>query len=305
MKSKLLLYTAVLLTVAACGTTKKASENHYTKDGDYIVYECDVEDGTIIGRAEVQKAEYPGNGKVAVIAHRGFWNCEAGGHAQNSVAALKAAQDAGFWGSEFDVQLTKDSVVVSNHDKEYGPDKWKIIDHTYDQLKAIPLPNGETLPTLEDYLLQGKQSDKTVLVLEVKPQKTVDLTLFLVDKTMEIVKEVGLYDPTRICFISFSKDACLHLAKKHPAFAVQYLNGNMSSKALQKHKLNGADYYQQIYFLEPGLVNNLHKRGLKANVWTVDNDKKMRRLFDKGIDQLTTNDPMKAREILGEKELRR
>ena len=49
--------------------------------------------------------------KVAVVAHRGFWNCPEAGYAQNSVAALKAAQDAGFWGSEFDVQLTSDGVV--------------------------------------------------------------------------------------------------------------------------------------------------------------------------------------------------
>ena len=36
---------------------------------------------------------------VGIVAHRGYWNCEAGGFARNSIAALKAAQDAGFWGS--------------------------------------------------------------------------------------------------------------------------------------------------------------------------------------------------------------
>lgn len=300
---KVIMCTAAILAVASCGTSRKAAS--FTEDGDYIVYECDVKDGSIIGRYEEQKAEYPGNGKVAVIAHRGFWNCEAAGYAQNSVAALKAAQDAGFWGSEFDVQLTKDSVVVSNHDKEYGPDKWIIADHTYEQLRTVPLPNGETLPTLKDYLEQGRQSDKTVLVLEVKKQRTADLTLYLVDKSIEIVKEMGLYDPSRICFISFSKDACLHIAEHHPGFGVQYLTGNMSSKSLHRNHLGGADYHHAIYMMEPGLVNNLHKKGLKANVWTVDSEKTMRKLFDKGIDQITTNDPLKARVILGDKELRR
>ena len=41
--------------------------------------------------------------KVGIVAHRGFWNCEEAGYAQNSVAALRQAQLAGFWGSEFDV----------------------------------------------------------------------------------------------------------------------------------------------------------------------------------------------------------
>lgn len=253
----------------------------------------------------VKKAEYPENGKVAIIAHRGYWNCEAGGYAQNSVAALKAAQDAGFWGSEFDVQLTKDSVVVSNHDKEYGPEKWVIAEHTYEQLKTVSLPNGETLPTLEDYLEQGKQSDRTVLVLEVKKQRTKELTLYLVDKSIEIVKAAGLYDPSRICFISFSKDACLHIVKNHPGFSVQYLTGNMTSGNLQKHGLAGADYHFAFYSMELALVKNLHNKGLKANVWTVDGEKQMRRMFGKGVDQLTTNEPMRAREILGDKELRK
>ena len=50
--------------------------------------------------------------KVGIVAHRGFWNCEEAGYAQNSVAALRQAQLAGFWGSEFDVQLTADTIVV-------------------------------------------------------------------------------------------------------------------------------------------------------------------------------------------------
>ena len=40
--------------------------------------------------------------KVGIVAHRGFWNCEEAGYAQNSVAALRQAQLAGFWGSEFE-----------------------------------------------------------------------------------------------------------------------------------------------------------------------------------------------------------
>ena len=87
---------------------------------------------------------------VAVVAHRGFWNCEEAGYAQNSIGALRAAQQAGFWGSEFDVQLTGDGVVVANHDKEYGPKKMVIAEHSYDELVQYPLPNGEKLPTLAE-----------------------------------------------------------------------------------------------------------------------------------------------------------
>ena len=52
----------------------------------------------------------------AIVAHRGYWNCEAGGYARNSLAALESAQKAGFWGSEFDVNMTADSVLLVFHD---------------------------------------------------------------------------------------------------------------------------------------------------------------------------------------------
>ena len=234
--------------------------------------------------------------KVGIVAHRGFWNCEEAGYAQNSVAALRQAQLAGFWGSEFDVQLTADTIVVSNHDKEYGPYKWHIIDHTYAELRLFPLPNGETLPTLSDYLRQGRECATTKLVLEFKKQRTDELTLLLVEKTMQIIREEGLFDPSRIMFISFSKPACLHIAKTYPQFDCQYLTGNMSASALKKAGLTGADYHQALY--NRSKVKSLHKQGLDANVWTVDSPKKMSKLFSWGIDYITTNEPLKARELL-------
>lgn len=243
--------------------------------------------------------------KVQIVAHRGYWNCEEAGYAQNSVASLREAQKAGFWGSEFDVQLTKDGIVVSNHDKEYGPEKMIIADHTYDELAKFPLPNGEKLPTLDDYLIQGAKSANTVLVLEFKKQRTDEATIMLVDKSMEILKRHGLYDPKRVIFISFSKVACERVISKHPQFEVQYLTGNITSKGLKNKGYTGADYNAMIYSAEPALIKNLHKKGLKANVWTVDKTKKMRKLNSRGIDQITTNNPMGARELLGDREHRK
>lgn len=243
--------------------------------------------------------------KVGIVAHRGYWNCPQAGYAQNSVASLRAAQEAGFWGSEFDVQLTKDGIVVSNHDKEYGPEKMVIAEHTYAELTKYTLPNGEKLPTLNDYLEQGAKCPTTMLVLEVKKQGTDEKTIELVDKSMEIVKECGLYDPSRIMFISFSKVACERIIEKHPQFEVQYLLGNISSGKLKARGYTGADYHQALFSIEPSLIKNLHKKGLKANVWTVDKPAKMKKLFERGIDQITTNDPMTAREILGKREARR
>ena len=59
-----------------------------------------------------------------------------------------------------------------------------------------------------------------------------------------------------------------------------------------------------LFRLNPGLVADLHSRGLKANVWTVDKGKSMESMFRLGVDMLTTNDPLHARALLGERELK-
>ena len=56
--------------------------------------------------------------KTAITAHRGYWKCEEAKNAQNSIASFRLAQEYGLWGSEFDVRLTKDDVVVVNHDSD-------------------------------------------------------------------------------------------------------------------------------------------------------------------------------------------
>ena len=90
-----------------------------------------------------------------VIAHRGYHATK--GSCRNSIEALKQAQKLGLYGSECDINLTKDGVIVVAHggmhpDKIYrkGEDipSLNIQKSTYEELTAIPLENGETIPTL-------------------------------------------------------------------------------------------------------------------------------------------------------------
>ena len=103
-------------------------------------------------------------GAQEVICHRGYWDVE--GSAQNSIRSLVKADSIGAWGSEFDVWMTADGVLVVNHDESYGgvvieTAKWK-------DLKNMRLANGEKLPTLKEMLNCGKKL-KTRLILELKP----------------------------------------------------------------------------------------------------------------------------------------
>ena len=81
---------------------------------------------------------------VGIVAHRGYWNCEAGGRARNSLAAFKAAHEAGFWGTEFDVCMTADGEMIVFHDETLNG---KRIDHTdWAEIAGHRLENGEPFP---------------------------------------------------------------------------------------------------------------------------------------------------------------
>ena len=232
-----------------------------------------------------------------ICAHRGFWQCQEAGNAQNSIASLHQAQENGFWGSEFDVHLTSDSVVVVNHDPDLKG--LQISTHTYRQLLAKRLPNGESIPTLDEYLDQGAKSP-CMLVLEIKPQPTVEATLYLAEACVRSLRSHELLDPDRVMFISFSYDACKWVAQHLPGFENQYLEGKVDPETLHADGINGLDYHFIAFHKHPDWVERAHVLGMTVNVWTVDRPEEMRYLLDLGVDVITTNQPLLLREVLQE-----
>lgn len=67
------------------------------------------------------------------------------------------------YGSEQDVQLTKDKNVVVNHDDSIQG--MMISDVTYAELKDIKLGNGERLSTPDDYLKAGKALPDILIIM--------------------------------------------------------------------------------------------------------------------------------------------
>lgn len=242
-------------------------------------------------------------GKTAIVAHRGFWNCAAAGFAQNSIASLREAQAHGFWGSECDIHLTSDDVILVHHDGDIRGRE--IQRNTYATFEPHRLSNGEPVPTLDDYLTQAEQSAKTVLIIELKPHYARDREDRLVDLTLEAVKAHGLYDPSRVGFISFSKHICDLLAVRCPEFINQYLEGDISPEDLAADGINGFDYEETVLLKKDRtMVQRAHKLGMSTNSWTVNSADNMRDLIGQGIDAITTNEPLLLRELLDNKEFK-
>ena len=234
--------------------------------------------------------------QCGIVAHRGFWNCEEAGYAKNSIAALRCAQEAGFWGSEFDVNMTSDGVLLVYHDGDiHGK---KIEKHPYSEFADVTIKNGEKIPTIDEYLEQGKKYPETMLVYELKPHSSAEVEDRFIDLTIAKLEEHGLMDPERVMFISFSLHICEVLAQKLPGFTVQFLGSSKNPDELADRGINGVDYNHLIYKMHKKWYRRARKRDMSINAWTVNKEKEMKKMFRLGVDMLTTDEPLKARYIL-------
>ena len=231
-----------------------------------------------------------------IVAHRGFWNCEEAGYAKNSIAALRCAQEAGFWGSEFDVNITSDSELGVYHDGEIDGKKFET--NPYSEFKDFKIANGETIPTIDEFLAQAKKYPETKLVYELKPQSNQATEDTFVNLAVANLAENGLLNPDRVMFISFSRHMCQRLAEMLPGYTVQFLGSSFDPQQLNELGINGVDYNHEVFVKNPKWYRMARKNGMSVNAWTVNKEEDMVRMIKLGVDQITTDYPLELRALL-------
>lgn len=221
-----------------------------------------------------------------VIAHRGAWKTD--GIPQNSIASLHRAIELGSAGTEFDVHLTKDNILVVNHDADfYGID---IATSTYAELLAKKHPNGESIPTAEDYLREGMKQRNTKLIFELKSSNLgVERTLESADLAVQLVKELGADEWVE--YILFSYDGAKRVIELDPQAKVYYLNGDITPAQAKQDGFYGLDYHFQLYRKNPTWIKEAHDLGLVVNAWTVNTSEEMNHLLDQDVEFITTDEP--------------
>jgi len=234
-------------------------------------------------------------GKTQVIAHRGYWQQE--GSAKNSISSLKNAQDIGVYGSELDVQITSDGIPVVNHDDSIqGLD---ISNTSFRELKQVKLENGETIPTLKAYLIQGKKNTDTKLIIEIKNKKEPELEKRTVQSVVDLVSKFNM--EKNVEYISFSMNICKELKLASPNTPIAYLAYKeyvLSPEELKEIGLSGLDYHYSIILQHPEFIEKAKSLGLSVNVWTVNDSQTIQEMIDMNVDYITTDEPKKTMEYL-------
>ena len=236
-----------------------------------------------------------------IIAHRGFHKTENA--AKNSLNALRAAQEAGFWGSECDINLSKDNelLVVHGawHPKKSASPKVHVQHNTAAEIRAIPLESGERVPTLDEYLTAFRNSRGTKLIIEIKDQQTPQLETEIVQKSVDMVAKYNLQDDVE--YIAFRPFVCWELARLAPeGTKIAYLNGDYSPQYCKAMGCAGIDYNYKTLKKRKHWIKQAHKLGMYVNTWTVNNDEDIRWCIENGVDYITTDNPVLVQDIINE-----
>lgn len=222
-----------------------------------------------------------------VVAHRGAWKAKA--LPENSIAALREAIRLGCVGSEFDVRMTKDEVLIVTHDATYND--LIIEESTYSKLAETKLANGETLPTLEDYIKAGLvDNPSTGLVVELKPSKTPGFNELMAVKAMETIDRLNAKAHV-LTYISFSYAILKKIKQIDSNAQVQYLDGSKNPDQLENDQILGMDYYISAFKNNPTWIAQAKAKNIKLNVWTVNKESDMNWFLDREFDFITTNEP--------------
>lgn len=231
--------------------------------------------------------------KTQIVAHRGAWkNTKV---PQNSIAALQEAIKAKYWGSEFDVCLTKDDVLIVNHDNDYKGINISTTD--YKDLANLELSNGEKLPTAEQYMREGIKQKKTKMVFEIKPSNLgTERSIKAAELSYKLVKELKALKHT--VFISFSYEACLRLRELDKKVKIQYLGSNKTPEELFNNGITEIDFNFNVFKNNPNYIKDAKSKKMKINVWTINNQETMQDFIDQKVDYITTDEPELLKQIL-------
>ncbi len=224
--------------------------------------------------------------KNKVIAHRGAWKTSS--LPQNSIASLDRAVELQCEGSEFDVWMTLDSVLVVNHDADFQGTP--IETSTYAQLLQLTHENGENLSTVKEYLKRGMGQTGTKLIFEIKPSAiSLERSLAVAEKSVRTVQSMNA--EKWVDYITFSFEGGKKVIELEPKANVAYLNGDKTPAELKEAGYFGFDYHIKVLKNNPQWIKEAHDLGLTVNAWTVNTEEDMRWLLEQNVDFITTDEP--------------
>ena len=224
---------------------------------------------------------------VAVTAHRGA-SIRA---PENSMAAFRAALEAGATYTELDVQHTRDRRIVVIHDGDLmrmAGDPRKVSELTAAELATIDIGrrrgaefSGEHVPTLEEVieLVRGRMKINIELKYNVPDPG-------LAPAVVELLRRKDFLDQVVITSLDYAA------LKQVESIEPRLKTGHIVTASVGNVIRTEADFLSlSSARAEPSLVRRAHAAGKEVHVWTVNRPEVMLRMIERGVDNVITDDP--------------
>lgn len=230
-----------------------------------------------------------------IVAHRGFY--KTAGSEENTISSLANAQRLGVYGVEFDVNMTSDGELIVFH----GPKINSTLHaqkNSWAEISQVVLKNGHRIPTLRQWLEQGRKDPNTKLILELKKHATPELETEAVEKVVALCREMGVMEQME--FISFSRHACREFVRLAPENCITYVSSNLwtsvDAAVAKKEGFGGLSYNLNVMMNRPEIVAQANELGVVTTLWMVENEEVVDWAVKHGITYISTDFPdrMKA-----------
>jgi glycerophosphoryl diester phosphodiesterase len=217
---------------------------------------------------------------------------------ENTLSALRQAIAEGADYAEIDVQTTADGVVVLLHDADLmrvASVNRRLRDINYPELSGIdvgswfaPEFSSERIPTLQEAIDLARGRIKLNIELKFTwPDPT------LAEKVGDIIQRNGFVSECVVSSLNFQ--ALTEIKQAFPelktGFIVLQAVGNLSRMEADFLSISAARATSR-------LVRDVHRRGKKVHVWTVNDLNNVISMVEMGVDNIITDYPQKVRHFL-------
>lgn len=232
--------------------------------------------------------------EIFVTAHRGGTE-----HAvENTVPAIEEAIEAGAHYAEIDVQMSRDELLIVTHDSDFSRQAGiakKVWELTGEEIQAIALTHGTNggptgkAPLLDEVL----EAARGRIRLNIELKYYGDHQPKLAERVVTAVRDKGMTD--RVIIQSLHYAGLEEVRQIAPEIPIGYL----FSVNARRPKVLQVDFLSVVSGRANGsFLRAAHRRGQQVHVWTVDKPADMERLIDLGADNLITNRPREALELI-------
>ncbi len=243
--------------------------------------------------------DYMNLNELKVTSHRGFSHDIP----ENTIPAVERAIEERADYVEVDVRLTKDGVPMLLHDSSLRRTtgvKKNIWDMNYEDVAGLDAGiwldqrfAGTGIPTLEEVLESCK--GRVFLNLDLKYRNPEEQ---LPEKVVSLIEN---YEMEWQCVITSTNLSCLEQIKElNPDIRTGYITYQLHPGLIENPVI---DFFSmKSNLISKSILRKIHDNGKELVVWTVNSKAEMERLRRIGVDNIITDNPAYAKEVLYQSE---